>query len=76
MGTGVTPRDWLLVVAIIAIGGAIVGAFTGFYGERFAFTGGVRAVIFAAYAGLAGSFARSFVMRRAKARSMQPPARG
>ena len=76
MVKGVTLRDWLLVVAIIAIGGAMVGAFTGFYGERFEFSGGVRGVIIGAYAGLAGSFARLFVMRRVKARSAQPPARG
>ena len=70
MGKGkVTLGDWLLVIGIVAVGAAVVGALTGYYGARAGLSTPLRTGITGAYVGLAGVFARSLLKRRMKARS-------
>jgi len=72
MGKGVTVRDVLLAILIIAVVGAGVGAVLGFSQNRFGLSQPVRVAIIAAFSALAARFAQVFVMRRVKHRSARP----
>ena len=61
MGKGVTVRDVLLAILIIAIVGAGVGAVLGFSQNRFGLSQPVRVAIIAAFSALAARFAQVFV---------------
>jgi hypothetical protein len=74
-GKGVTVVDCLLAIAIVAPVGLLLGAVLGYLGNR-GLSGGTRIVVIVAFAGLAGQFARVFVMRRVKARSTPPGRQG
>ena len=71
-GKGVTVRDSLLAVLIIAVVGAGVGAVLGFSENRFGLSATARVAIIAAFSALAARFAQVFVLRRAKNRSGRP----
>ena len=71
-GKGVTVRDVLLAVLIIAVVGAAVGAVLGYSQNRFGLSQAARVAIIAAFSALAARFAQVFVLRRVKNRSNQP----
>ena len=72
LGKGVTVKDCLVALAIIAVLGGLLGAILGWSGNQFGLSGGLRVLIIVAFASVSGGIARAVVARRVKARSALP----